>query len=710
MLSTTSEQYNVAEKCDASIIAQDGCRDTFRESRRAGKVISSRTSDGVLRRGIDIEGVIGIDNGALRIQPLIQPGWGRAGIAYGPYRRQNGLAFAAFLLNGHNTAQSENLPDNFLERLDRWWRGSDTYGKRRRLYQWICSGRKMRMVRQLKWWWRSHRDTASVQKIDENLALGWFSGEVPSNPVADGNTFVMHATGPDNGELWTRVGSRAMPTIRGVQNLQTYYVIILREKGAAYYAASLPDAHGFSAYPYLRPLAVDPFNDNMTVYAALYQSVLGQIGFRLDTRVYGVQISQLAELSNWYGTAHAADQLTGSGLLDRSNAEKGGAWCVSSGRYERTQRGARPTGTDNLAVIDPGAPSGLVHALVEPGAASTAAVSILWRVQNKDNFWSLFISDKGCQLSVKVDGICVSVSSSEKWRLKSGEPNAVQILDDGQTFGLYLQGQLLFDSWITDSRLQDATGVGIYTINAESELYIRSFEAHPRSVRLPSALDLGSPWLRKGARVIVGDEFSGPVRDLAGKATSVGNKMWKREIGTGVIEVVGNGSARIQGSVQNPSPGRTAYTIDWDCPEFADLEVTITPPGTGRGQKEHGLSGFILWQDEHNYITINIWVSDEYGGASISCFFHLNGFEDLYDAIWSNVGSRVYWGIPCRLRLVFDGMNYTAFVDDEPVLYRTLTDVYPDCQRFVINRVGLIANWEWGNDTGSVFNDFVGRV
>jgi hypothetical protein len=150
--------------------------------------------------------------------------------------------------------------------------------------------------------------------------------------------------------------------------------------------------------------------------------------------------------------------------------------------------------------------------------------------------------------------------------------------------------------------------------------------------------------------------------------------------------------------------------VPWQHPGFADLEVTITPPGTGRGQGEHGLCGFIFWQDRDNYITVNIWVSDKYDGASISCFFQVDGFEDLYDAIWTNVGSRVTFGVPMRLRMAFDGTQYLVFVDDEPVLYRALKDVYAHYRPFSINRVGLLANWEWGRDTGSVFNDFVGRI
>jgi hypothetical protein len=60
--------------------------------------------------------------------------------------------------------------------------------------------------------------------------------------------------------------------------------------------------------------------------------------------------------------------------------------------------------------------------------------------------------------------------------------------------------------------------------------------------------------------------------------------------------------------------------------------------------------------------------------------------------------------------MVFDGCKYTVFVDGQPVLYRALADVYRDYGRFSTNRVGLLANWEWGNDTGSTFQKFVGRV
>jgi hypothetical protein len=86
------------------------------------------------------------------------------------------------------------------------------------------------------------------------------------------------------------------------------------------------------------------------------------------------------------------------------------------------------------------------------------------------------------------------------------------------------------------------------------------------------------------------------------------------------------------------------------------------------------------------------------------------GFEDLYDAIWTNVADRVYYGKPLRLRLCCDGEHYFAFINDEAVLCRAFRDVYDDAKRLLIHKVGLIANWEFGTDTGSKFEKFSVRT
>jgi hypothetical protein len=100
---------------------------------------------------------------------------------------------------------------------------------------------------------------------------------------------------------------------------------------------------------------------------------------------------------------------------------------------------------------------------------------------------------------------------------------------------------------------------------------------------------------------------------------------------------------------------------------------------------------------------------EQWPAMSIAAFFRIRGFEELYDAVWTNVGQRMHWGEPHDFRVTFDGQHFCAYINDEPVLYRALTDVYPGTANLRIAKVGIVANWEWGNDTGSAFQNFVAR-
>jgi hypothetical protein len=262
---------------------------------------------------------------------------------------------------------------------------------------------------------------------------------------------------------------------------------------------------------------------------------------------------------------------------------------------------------------------------------------------------------------------------------------------------------------LTDARLASATGIGINISQANSEIYLRDLEAHPRTVTIPD-LDLGLPWWREGEDIAVQDDFQTWQGDLVGKTTSIGEKVWAKTLGKGAIAISESGIAKVQASVQNPNPGRTAYTVPWDYSSFADVEVTILPPGKARGQGDKGRGGLIFWQDQDNYIIINTWLDDFYEGESMSCFFRIAGFEEVYDAVWSNIGKAIAFGQPYTLRIVFDGNNYTVRVNNQTVLYRALTDVYPWATALKINRLGVVANWEWGDDTGSGFSNFRVRL
>ena len=199
-------------------------------------------------------------------------------------------------------------------------------------------------------------------------------------------------------------------------------------------------------------------------------------------------------------------------------------------------------------------------------------------------------------------------------------------------------------------------------------------------------------------------------RTLEGKPTTTGGKVWQRTLGLGFIDVTGDGTAQVRASIESPNPGRTLYTFPWDDPGRADLQVDIIPPGSARGQAQRGRAGLVFWQDPKNYIVINMFLDDAHPGASISSFFELQGFDEIYDAAWTNMKRHIAWGKQCTLRVVFDGSHYLCYVNDEPVLYRSLTDISALQPSLAIKRVGLLVNWEWGDDTGSRLKHFVARA
>lgn len=685
--------------------------DDFADACGEGCVLGRKSASGHVRLGCDVERAMSIDNSALRIAPLVEAGFGRAVLAYGPFAKQPGLAFAVYMLNGHNTSQAEPLSDSFRHRIHLWLRGSGTDPRWQRLLWWFWQGRFRRALRQVRWWKRTAKSERPAVLLDENLAVGWFASPAVADPRLEGSGFIMHALGPENGELRAGSATERSRSLRGVQNVPIYYVAVARAEGAVYYVSSVEGAAGLPPYPWLSPVAVDREDLPDELYIGVQQSVLGQIGFRLDSRIYGVRVAHLPGFDSWCGGAHAADRLTTKDLRSGVPAEKGGEWQVwamrlSSGNLDT----ARPE-TGTLAVLDPGAPSGLIHAVATVANDSLAKTGLLWRFLDEQNHWRLELSADTCEIALVVEGNRQALVCRE-YQSHGVSPKRLQVLDDGIRLMAYVDGESLADGWIMDTRLREATKVGIWRLEAQKQdrATIHAFEAHPRRLKLPGALDMGAPWLRRGTQVVMEDNFSGEAGDIEGRVTSSGGGRWHRVIGKGVIEATGMEAARVRASVREPCPGRTAYCVDWPYPDFVDLEVTITPPGDQRGQKQMTTAGFILYQDSRNYIALNLWRSDYYAGGSVSTFFMFGGFEDLYDAIWTNVADRVYYGKPLQLRLCCDGEHYFAFINDEAVLCRAFRDVYADAKRLLIRKVGLIANWEFGTDTGSKFEKFSVRT
>ena len=672
--------------------------DDFEEVRSPGAVIGSPSSCGAVRQGVDVEKTLSVDNNALRIEPLITPGWQRSGLAYGPFHRQAGLALSAFILNGHNASEGNSIEETLKGRFFRWLRGSETHSISYRLRQWVASEHHQHRVWHFYRWLRNHKRRFSEgEHLKENLSIGWFGEIAPDTPAA-GNAITVRTAGAENGDLCTTVARQLSPALRGIQNLQTYYVVVLRERGAAYYAASLPNSYGLGAYPSMRLVGLDSHHAEKSLYAGIYQAALGQVGFRVDTRVYGVRAAVLPDLARWYGTACMADRLIGSESLEEGcAAETGQRWQIEEGAYCRTDMGMVGCDRKNVAIVQVEQPVGAVHVVIKTDEIIEEC-AVFWRSQDTQNTWALFLSSTRCQLQRCDRGEWIAVATDDGATLAPNAEHSVQILDTGSLFSLYLAGKLLFDRWFTDETLQNAEGVGL--LCRGDRTYFKSIEAHPREILIPDELRISAPWEKRGAQVVLSESFSGD-------AGTPLNKPWQKTIGVGNMRLTGRNAARVEATPASPNPKRLAYTQPWPHSTFADVSVNILSPGEQRHEGHKGRGGLIFWQDAQNYLIVNHWLDDTFDGSAMSAFITIDGYEEIYDGVWANLGDRIAWGKQRCHRVTFDGLNFVVYVEEEPVLYRSIRDVYPKADALQINRIGIVANWEWGDDTGSEFSHFV---
>jgi hypothetical protein len=737
--------------------------DRFGDERRRGKVIG-QPGAGPLRRGRDVERVIGIDHDALRIGTMATPGWGREGVAYGPFEARPGRSVAVHVLNGHNTSESYVI-ESVARRLVRWGLGSETDPVWRRALRYPRSRPREHLGRKLRYWARN-RVSPPREPLLDNLAVGWFGAVAPSDPLAEGTGLVVRATGTHNGGLHAIVAGRSLPLLRGLQNLPVHYVSVLREVGAIHYAASSYEgASGLPAHPALRPLAVDRRPLPGRVHPGVHQHLQGQIGFSCDTRVYDVTVADVPELGRWCTSAIVADRLTAAEprAVSEHPPEVGPRWLVADPRLSLSAGGLRllpgigePAGSSDVrgpggavppaearwrdegvagsetaapleaseageavVVAEAPEPLGLVHAIV--GALGPDdVVSVLWRWSSPDDHWRARVTGTGVTVESVAAG---TVRTLTEWTADlEGPEHALQINDDGRVVVVAVDGRPVSVDPIVDERFAGATGVGI-SLRGGAGCYVRDLEAHPRLVPAPAAVRQRSEHVDLGEAIEVETTFPEAVGDLDGlpvdpwgseagrvPATEVPGPAyrWHRLMGDARLEVAAPGVARFDASLDAPVRNRTAYVVDWPDQDFCDVEIVAAPPVRDRPGHRCRV-GLLLWQDPLNYVALNAYLDDHYPAASASTFFVFRGFEDIYDAVWSNLGDLVRWGSSFRLRLVSDGRRYLVLVNDEPVLHRVFSDVHPSTDRLLIRKAGIVANWEWGHETGSTISYFAAR-
>jgi hypothetical protein len=659
--------------------------DRFTDPQPAGRTLGTPSTSGAVRRGSDREGLIAIDHGALRFQPLLRDGWGRQGVSYGPVRGRAGLAFAVGILNGHNSSQAGHIDQPFAARMRTWLTASGTLRRSERLLRFARFGRYRATARQFLRWLARDPSLYRGQPLDENLSVGLYEAAALSAPQEVDVAFVMHAAGPQNGNLCARVAGHSLPVLCGVQNVPLLLVIVQREDSTTYYVASSEPARGIPLAPLMRPVAVTPRLAWAEVFPGVQQSTLGQIGFRVDTRVYGTRVT---------------DEATAPRLLLEDSLTVGRS--ADDTAFERTTRGLRAA-AGATSWIQLAEPAGLVHVLVDEIEGVPPA--LLFGDEGVESAYAVHVGNGLARLTRSSAAGTQLVAEGCYERQEGEGAHSLLVLQEDGGVSVCLNGKRMFGAALPVFALR---GVGFLGEEGRRG-HLRALEVHPRSASIPDELNVPLPSVALGTELLVDERFTGTPGDLEGREAQPG-AVWRKELGAASIVLGGPRGAIVTGARHLTAGARIVYTLPWQEPDFADLSVLVMPPGQARGDGEEGRAGVVFWQDEDNYVIVGSWLHDHYAGAAVSSFYCLRGFEDVYDAVWTNVGERVRWGVPYELRVAFDGERFTALLDGEAVLHRALSDVRPDVGRLQVRRVGIVANWEWGNDTGSEFHQFSART
>lgn len=614
----------------------------FDDDRPAGGVVGSVGTAG-RRHGVDAEGIIGIDHGALRIGTPEVPGWGREGVVSEPVALTAGAVARVEAMNGHNTSQTFYLPETPRQMLRR----------------------KVSEV---------PRGVLRRPRHHESFAAGLFAGADTANPDESPATFVMAAGTGVNGILRVRgSGGCDQAVIHGVPNVPISYVLVRRRDDVLFCVGTSVPIRGFATLPLVRPVASAPVAGVVDGHLGVAQRIQGEVGYRVDTRVYG--------WSSGTGTAPdaVADPLTGSG------PPVDGRWRAHDAVL--TPAGVRPVAASATLESSPATP-GLLLATMELSAGGVE--------------WS-FTDESGRTSVLRIDPESVRLEPSAGSPVEAPGPGTgrtrMQLLfEERSRVYLALDGVTVFGEPPAEigrlgSSVDIRVRIGEGSAVRDVELLPEAFDPGTEAAPMPApAADRNTVWTEDFAAIADGDLGDAPD--------------WERTFGEGTMRVAGDDLV-VVADVDSPNPGRTFYTRAVPpAPEPLRVELDLTPPGDGPGAGHLGRGGIVLWGDADNHVVLNIWLDETFPGTSMSSFYRLDGHEDMYEAVWTNCGRRMTWGVPFTMGVDFDGQVLSVDIDHEVVLVRALRDVRSDFTRpLVVERVGPVVNWEWGDDTGTTFHE-----
>lgn len=526
-----------------------------------------------------------------------------------------------------------------------------------------------------------------------HLALGVWPSASPATPLTGGYVVAVENAGTAAGKLLINHGSgAAASTFTSIKQLELYLVALMRETGAALYITSQSGGRniGVATYPNMRPIAIVQAGSDADLYAGAW--------FKWAGVVAAVSAGQ-SQYSAWYGTAHSADVLTGSGSIDGVTADIGGNWTLRGGAITLDGNGAYSGNDGSVATLPGAAGHGLTKITIKSGS-SPGLAGLMFRYLDPDNNWLLYGSGSLVALRKRIAGVSTVVATTGATTFTPNATHTLQVVDDGSKMHCFLDdAEIPGSGGFTDSALASEIGVGIYVANV-STTRIADFESHARAIAIPDVALLGAPFERQGSTSVATEDFTGDAGDLDGKTTATGGLTWRKDL-TGVVALTGAGTA-----LYTVASNATAYyTFPWANPTFADLQVGMTPPGAGYGNGEDGLAGVLFWQDANNWLIGRVYLTDAQVGNSeyeiVNC---TSGTSSVIRR--AAMATTIAHGVPVTVRMSFDGDRFCLWHGGtEPVIAWSLTN--ENKPQIAINRVGIYADTD---NTGTAFDDFVART
>lgn len=680
-------------------------QDSFGDSRPVAGVKGTTSPEGTPRLVTDVEqegptiGRMSIDNCSLRMPPLFEPSFGRMGVAYPPVPRQNGKVI-------------------------------------------------------------HFRLTAGDVQAENSLVFGGFDSPNPTTPMVGSNAILLRNFGRQSGTF--DFGSKTGAMESGLPQFQTQFdgYVILRERGAVYVVDGLAGGY-YAAPPQASVIGLDQSLTSPELYPGVHSA--NQVD---PHRIHHFQVRDIPEWQNWYATAHAADRLISS---TPGTAEKGGTW-TTTGSFAPTPNGVTADASGAMAILDPGAPSQVLGLTVTTGN-DPQDVGIIFRARKDGSgaytdYYELFISSTGLKLTRVSGATSTSIidDNNPERLLPKNATVHLQLIDSGpkdtrfsaggrirvlmnEKEVLSVEAPIAYFSNADNNNSANFTGVGFRiapgTANSTAVSY---FEAHPRTITLPSALLLPeeeAPLEDTGSVVVASDDFSGGYANLAGRKTPVGGLTWERKASRNENEyLVVDGAGHVTVFPRAQDSSRTnllLYGLPWPSQyrNFASLEATIIPAGQGVLRKEDAVlgvgqricsgfdedspsknsrlrAGLFLWQDRENYILLRGFMDNSQSDASEVEWQVARRPDYAPVTRRTNLGVRWCHGLPTTLRLSFDGERITLWVKGavgegdpetkfEPVQTFRWSDLFPDRPTFAINMVGIYYSED---DTGARIDDF----